>query len=165
MQGISFSKELWWLFGDLLRTLSFRFLIINRKAFIKAGTFHAYPTHSVDAYKPRAKKGTTVNSSGKIFQQPNWPKSRPTKSVMNQQIVRTMNANNYKTFSSVSTYWTHFYGLSRDYLSSHSFNIALFVHHLGSTGPYLLNLRIPSPELRLLLLIYIFLYIIYFYFR
>lgn len=70
----------------------------------KAGTFHAYPNHSVDAYKPRAKKGTTVNSSGKTFQQPNWPKSRPTKSVMNQQIVRTMNANNYKTFSSVSTY-------------------------------------------------------------
>ena len=60
---------------------------------------------------------------------------------------------------------TNFYGLSRDYLSSHSFNIALFVHHLGSTGPYLLNLRIPSPELRLLLLIYIFIYIIYFYFR
>ena len=56
--------------------------------------------------------------------------------------------------------------ISRDYLSSpHSFNIALFVHHLGSAGPYLLNVRIPCSELRLLLLIYIFLHIIYFYFR
>ncbi|XP_041485424.1 UPF0602 protein C4orf47 homolog [Lytechinus variegatus] len=64
----------------------------------KAGTFDPYPSHSNDPYRPKLKKGPPpTNSSGKIFTPSPGPKSAPTTSVINQNVIRTINSTNFRS--------------------------------------------------------------------
>lgn len=70
----------------------------------KAGTFGDYPKHSADPYIPenkvmqvlQQKLYKTQYKNRGIFHPSPGPKSIPTKSVLEQNVVRTMNRNNYK---------------------------------------------------------------------
>ena len=70
----------------------------------KAGTFSDYPKHSADPYIPvnqvmkvlQNKHSKTASTRG-IFHPQAGPKSIPTKSVLEQNVTRAMNRNNYKT--------------------------------------------------------------------
>ncbi|PIK33832.1 putative UPF0602 protein C4orf47-like, partial [Apostichopus japonicus] len=65
----------------------------------KAGTFDPYPSHSNDPYKPKIAKGPkAMNSSGKIFTPSPGPKSAPTSSIVNQNVFRSINSTNFRTF-------------------------------------------------------------------
>jgi len=69
----------------------------------KAGTFGDYPKHSADPYIPvnqvlkvlQNKQNKATSSRGIFHPQPG-PKSIPTKSVLEQNVIRAMNRNNYK---------------------------------------------------------------------
>lgn len=71
----------------------------------KAGTFGEYPKHSADHYIPESKVMSALQSKlyksqpkfRGIFHPSPGPKSIPTRSVLEQNVVRTMNRNNYKT--------------------------------------------------------------------
>ncbi|XP_033127385.1 UPF0602 protein C4orf47 homolog [Anneissia japonica] len=64
---------------------------------MKAGTFDPYPSHSEDPYRVKSKKGPpSMNSSGKIFMPTPGPKSAPTNSIINQNVVRRINGNNFR---------------------------------------------------------------------
>lgn len=64
----------------------------------KAGTFDPYPSHSNDPYKPKVQKGPKpMNSSGKIFTPSPGPKSAPTSSIVNQNVIRSINSSNFRT--------------------------------------------------------------------
>lgn len=70
----------------------------------KCGTFDPYPSHSNDPYKPKSKKGPApLNSGGKTFMPSTGPKSAPTNSIVNQNVVRTINSTNFRTVGTVST--------------------------------------------------------------
>jgi len=60
---------------------------------MKAGTFDAYPPHSADPYRPRMLGSRDMGSAswtGKYFTPPAGPKSAPTTSVLDQNIVRLL---------------------------------------------------------------------------
>lgn len=76
----------------------------------KAGTFEEYPKHSTDFYIPKnkvmqvldAKSKTLANAKTRgIFHPSPGPKSIPTKSVLEQNVNRGMNRNNYKAVKQV----------------------------------------------------------------
>jgi len=75
----------------------------------KAGTFGDYPKHSADSYIPESKVMAALQSklyksvpkSRGIFHPSPGPKSIPTRSVLEQNVVRTMNRNNYKTCKTI----------------------------------------------------------------
>ena len=55
----------------------------------KIGTFDPYPKHSEDPYSTKIKRTVNVvNKSGKIFMPSPGPKTTPTASVVNQNVVR-----------------------------------------------------------------------------
>lgn len=63
----------------------------------KIGTFESYPKHSEDPYNPKLKRHMqVVNKSGKIFMPSQGPKSTPTHSILDQNVVRTINVQNYR---------------------------------------------------------------------
>lgn len=75
---------------------------------MKAGTFESYPSHSNDSYKSKAKdsrqaSGASVKS-GKTFIPPAGPKSVPVNSVLDQNIMRALNVQNYRTVQGVLSY-------------------------------------------------------------
>ncbi|KAL8607336.1 hypothetical protein ACOMHN_039486 [Nucella lapillus] len=64
----------------------------------KIGTFETYPKHSEDSYNPKLKRHPqVVNKSGKIFMPSQGPKSVPTHSILDQNVVRTINVQNYRS--------------------------------------------------------------------
>ncbi|KAM4815350.1 cilia-and flagella-associated protein 96-like isoform 3-T4 [Thomomys bottae] len=65
---------------------------------MKAGTFDAYPAHSVEPTVVKFKKEIT-GKSDKVFHPPNGPKSRPVESIVALNVKRTLNTSNYKTAS------------------------------------------------------------------
>jgi len=66
----------------------------------KIGTFDPYPSHSADAYSNKIKRAVTVvNKSGKIFMPTPGPKSTPTHSIQEQNIVRSINVQNYRAMT------------------------------------------------------------------
>ncbi|XP_071479298.1 cilia-and flagella-associated protein 96-like [Diadema antillarum] len=70
---------------------------------MKAGTFDPYPSHSNDPYRPKAKKGPPpTNSSGKIFTPSPGPKSAPTSSIINQNVIRSINSTNFRTIGTLA---------------------------------------------------------------
>lgn len=77
----------------------------------KAGTFEDYPKHSADPYIPKNKvmqvlqnKAKTTATMRGIFHPSPGPKSIPTKSVIEQNVTRTMNRNNYKAVKTVMAF-------------------------------------------------------------
>jgi Domain of unknown function (DUF4586) len=58
---------------------------------MKAGTFDAYPSHSADPYRAKStasRNASAVNKAGKTYVPPPGPKSAPTTSILDQNIVR-----------------------------------------------------------------------------
>ncbi|XP_067938753.1 cilia-and flagella-associated protein 96-like [Watersipora subatra] len=77
----------------------------KKPAGCKAGTFETYPQHSVDPYGKHYKRPVNVvNKTGKTFMPNQGPKSALTNSIINQNVVRTMNRQNYKTVRSVTVH-------------------------------------------------------------
>jgi len=77
----------------------------KQPAGMKAGTFDPYPSHSADPYRNKASKpANVVNKSGKIFMPSAGPKSAPISSVLDQNIVKSINNTNYKIVNSVMSY-------------------------------------------------------------
>jgi len=70
----------------------------------KAGCFDPYPSHSADSYTVKAQKKVTTNSSGKLFHAIPGPKSQPTPSILNKNVNRSVNRNNYKAVRNVLSY-------------------------------------------------------------
>lgn len=75
---------------------------------MKAGTFEPYPSHSADPYRAKTSAARNVsasaNKSGKTFFPPQGPKSAPSTSVLDQNIVRSINVQNFRTVHSVMSY-------------------------------------------------------------
>lgn len=70
---------------------------------MKAGTFDPYPSHSTEPYKVKGKRTINVtNNSGKVFLPIPGPKSAPVSSVINQNVIRSVNSQNYKTIRTVT---------------------------------------------------------------
>jgi len=66
----------------------------------KIGTFDPYPSHSADPYTVKDKKQVNVvNKSGKIFMPSPGPKTRPVNSIVGQNVVRTINVQNYRSMT------------------------------------------------------------------
>ncbi|ELU15220.1 hypothetical protein CAPTEDRAFT_167507 [Capitella teleta] len=71
----------------------------------KAGTFDPYPSHSSNVYKPKSSHvKLVVNKTGKIFMPNGGPKTAPVNSVLDQNVVRSINKTNYKVVNSVMSY-------------------------------------------------------------
>lgn len=70
----------------------------------KAGTFDPYPSHSNDPYTVKQKKQPTTNKEGKLFHPSPGPKSTPTRSIVNQNVVRSVHRDNYKTIRTVMAF-------------------------------------------------------------
>ncbi|XP_039273490.1 cilia-and flagella-associated protein 96-like [Styela clava] len=70
----------------------------------KAGTFDPYPSHSNDPYVVKKKKAPTTNKEGKIFHPALGPKSRPTKSIVSQNVIKSVHRDNYKSVRQVMAF-------------------------------------------------------------
>ncbi|KAI8797079.1 UPF0602 protein isoform X1 [Biomphalaria glabrata] len=67
---------------------------------MKAGTFDPYPSHSADPYGIKYKRPVNVvNKFGKTFVPPPGPKSTPCNSIINQNIMRSVNSTNYRSIT------------------------------------------------------------------
>ncbi|CAG5134595.1 unnamed protein product [Candidula unifasciata] len=67
---------------------------------MKAGTFDPYPSHSADTYGIKYKKPVhVVNNSGRTFVPPQGPKSTPCTSIVNQNVMRSVNVQNYRSIT------------------------------------------------------------------
>jgi len=63
-----------------------------------AGTFEPYPQRSKDPYGVKVKRTiNVVNKSGKTFMPTQGPKTAPQKSIINTNIVRSVNISNYRS--------------------------------------------------------------------
>jgi len=68
----------------------------------KAGTFETYPKHSVDQYTGKRTLEIRNDKNIKVIFHPSpGPKSTPTRSTLDTNVIKTMNRNNYKTIKSV----------------------------------------------------------------
>mgnify|MGYP000431849165 CR=1 FL=1 len=64
-------------------------ILIFQPAGMKAGTFDPYPTHSADPYKVKVPRSVNVvNKSGRTFMPSQGPKSTPTVSIVNQNVLK-----------------------------------------------------------------------------
>lgn len=69
---------------------------------MKAGTFDPYPSHSADPYKVKVTRSVNiVNKSGKTFMPSQGPKSTPTVSIVNQNVLKSINIQNYRSVSAI----------------------------------------------------------------
>ena len=68
--------------------ISSYFSICHQIGGMKAGTFEPYPTYSSDPYIKNPAKRIMGDEKKKIFTPPAVPKSRPTKSIVAQNVVR-----------------------------------------------------------------------------
>jgi len=70
------------------------------------GTFDPFPAHARDPYVIKNINRVTdiVNSSGKKYVPIPGPKSAPINSVLHQNILRSVNSQNYRTVSSIMSY-------------------------------------------------------------
>lgn len=74
---------------------------------MKAGTFETYPSHSADPYHGGmygSRDLSAASRAGKYFIPPPGPKSAPSTSVLDQNIVRATNVQNFRTVHSVISY-------------------------------------------------------------
>ncbi|XP_050394507.1 UPF0602 protein C4orf47 homolog isoform X2 [Patella vulgata] len=74
----------------------------KKPAGAKIGTFDPYPSHSSDAYNVKYKRPIhVVNKSGKTFSPSQGPKSTPCNSIINQNVIRTINIQNFRSMTVV----------------------------------------------------------------
>uniref|UniRef100_A0A0B6ZX50 Cilia-and flagella-associated protein 96 n=1 Tax=Arion vulgaris TaxID=1028688 RepID=A0A0B6ZX50_9EUPU len=67
---------------------------------MKAGTFDPYPAYSADTYGIKYKRPVNVvNKTGRTFVPPQGPKSTPCQSIVNQNVMRSVNVQNYRSIS------------------------------------------------------------------
>ena len=67
----------------------FLIFILRQPAGCKAGTFDPYPSHSADPYKMKIHRPVNVvNKSGKIFTPSQGPKTTPSVSIVDQNVMR-----------------------------------------------------------------------------
>jgi hypothetical protein len=67
----------------------------------KAGTFDVYPHHPEDPYNsPKMQLGGNEKRKGSVFRPLVGPKSKPTSSMLKQNITRKMNVSNFQTVTS-----------------------------------------------------------------
>ncbi|XP_041080082.1 UPF0602 protein C4orf47 homolog isoform X2 [Polyodon spathula] len=71
---------------------------------MKAGTFEVYPSHSADPFTVKITKASAKNKEGRVFQPSPGPKSRPVKSVVIANIMKTVTPANYMNLQSVMAY-------------------------------------------------------------
>lgn len=72
---------------------------------MKAGTFDPYPSHSVDPYNMKNNRPIhVVNKSGKTFLPSAGPKSAPVSSIVDYNVVKSMNVQNYRSMTGVMAY-------------------------------------------------------------
>lgn len=72
---------------------------------LKAGTFDPYPSHSVDAYNVRYMRPVhVVNKSGRTFVPSAGPKSAPISSVVDYNVVKSINRQNYRSVTNVMAF-------------------------------------------------------------
>lgn len=73
---------------------------------MKAGTFDPYPSHSADPYHVRtsSQSGSAISKTGKTFFPTQGPKSAPSTSILNQNIARSINVQNFRTVHSIMSY-------------------------------------------------------------
>merc|ERR1719394_905545 len=64
--------------------------------------FQSYPTHSYDPYVPPKKQERKINKPKGLFMPTSGPKSCPTPSVTQQNILKSVNQSNYKTIRCLS---------------------------------------------------------------
>lgn len=63
----------------------------------KAGTFNPYPSHSTDMYKMKMELPVNVvNKSGRTFIPAQGPKSKPMVSIIDRNIIKSVNPSNYR---------------------------------------------------------------------
>jgi len=71
----------------------------------KAGTFESYPKHSVDLYSTKpldfAGRGPSKDGKKSIFHPSPGPKSTPTKSILDLNVTKSINRNNYTSVDAV----------------------------------------------------------------
>lgn len=66
---------------------------------MKAGTFDPFPQYTGDPYKMLKRwDKNVVNKTGTVYLPLSGPKSHPISSIVNYNLHRSMNVNNYKTF-------------------------------------------------------------------
>ncbi|XP_064613219.1 cilia-and flagella-associated protein 96-like isoform X1 [Liolophura sinensis] len=73
---------------------------------MKAGTFDPYPSHSADPYKVlrNTRAVNIVNKTGKTFMPTPGPKSTPVTSIVNQNVQRSINSQNYRSYTTLSAF-------------------------------------------------------------
>ncbi|KAK3782140.1 hypothetical protein RRG08_032897 [Elysia crispata] len=72
---------------------------------MKAGTFDPYPSHSADAYGIKYRRPVhVVNKTGRTFMPSQGPKSTPCNSIVNQNVVRSVNITNYRAITYKNPY-------------------------------------------------------------
>ena len=64
--------------------------------------FQSYPMHSYDPYVPPKKQERKINKPKGLFMPTSGPKSCPTPSVTQQNILKSVNQSNYKTIRCLS---------------------------------------------------------------
>merc|ERR1711931_10091 len=64
--------------------------------------FQSYPMHSYDPYVPPKKQERKINKPKGLFMPTSGPKSCPTPSVTQQNILKSVNQSNYKTIRCIS---------------------------------------------------------------
>lgn len=64
----------------------------------KIGTFDPYPSHSADPYKVKVTRTiNVVNKSGRTFMPSQGPKTTPMVSIINQNVMKSVNPTNYRS--------------------------------------------------------------------
>lgn len=77
----------------------------KKPAGCKAGTFDTYPTHSVDQYGKHYRRPVhVVNKTGKTFYPNQGPKTAPISSIINQNVIKSVNRQNYRSVRSVTVH-------------------------------------------------------------
>ena len=66
--------------------------------------FQSYPTHSYDPYVPPKKQEKKINKPKGLFMPTSGPKSCPTPSVTQQNILKSVNQSNYKTIRCITKF-------------------------------------------------------------
>jgi len=66
--------------------------------------FQSYPMHSYDPYVPPKKQERKINKPKGLFMPTSGPKSCPTPSVTQQNILKSVNQSNYKTIRCISKF-------------------------------------------------------------
>lgn len=88
--------KVWDIFGTKIKITPFQTISPSNRC------FQSYPTHSYDPYVPPKKQERKINKPKGLFMPTSGPKSCPTPSVTQQNILKSVNQSNYKTIRCLS---------------------------------------------------------------